>query len=94
MGCQGRLRKRRRQPLAIDAATVAKMVSEALFALELDIGVGVPTGMPAAVEPAAAVATVSAMEPAAVERERPELTDEPAAAPREYLVLNSQSILK
>ena len=45
--------------------------------------------MPAAVEPAAAVATVSATEPAVVERERPELTDEPAAAPREYWVLNS-----
>jgi len=74
---------------AIDSATVAKMVSEALFALELDIGVGAPTGVPAVVEPAAAVATVSAMEPAAVERERPELADEPAAAPREYWVLNS-----
>jgi hypothetical protein len=74
---------------AMDSATVAKMVSEALFALELDIGVGAPTGVPAVVEPAAAVVTVSATEPAAVERERPELTDEPAAAPREYWVLNS-----
>jgi hypothetical protein len=74
---------------AIDAATVARMVSKALFALELDLGAGVPTGVPAAVEPAAAVATVSATEPVAVERERPELTDEPAAAPREYWVLNS-----
>jgi hypothetical protein len=45
--------------------------------------------MPAAVGSAAAVATVSATEPAAVERERLELTDEPAAAPREYWVLNS-----
>ncbi len=61
----------------VDAATVARMVSEALFALELDLGAGVPTGVPAAVEPAAAEATVSATEPAAVERERPELTDEP-----------------
>jgi hypothetical protein len=74
---------------AIDSATVAKMVSEALFVLELDIGVGAPTGVPAVVEPAAAAATVSAVEPAAVERERPELADEPAAAPREYWVLNS-----
>ena len=74
---------------AIDAATVARMVSEALFALELDLGAGVPMGVPAAVEPAAAVATVPATEPAAVERERPELPDEPAAAPREYWVLNS-----
>jgi hypothetical protein len=41
------------------------------------------------VEPAAAVATVSVTEPAAVERERPEMTDEPAAAPREYWVLNA-----
>jgi hypothetical protein len=74
---------------AIDSATVAKMVSEALFALELGIGVGAPTGVPAVVEPTAAVAAVSAMEPAAAERERPELTEEPAAAPREYWVLNS-----
>jgi hypothetical protein len=74
---------------AIDAVTVAKMVSEALFALELDLGAGVPMGVPAAVEPAAAVAAVSATEPAAVERERPELADELAAAPREYWVLNS-----
>ncbi len=65
------------------------MVSEALFALELDIGVRAPTGVPAAKEPAAAVAAASATEPAAAERERPELTDEPAAAPREYWVLNS-----
>jgi hypothetical protein len=74
---------------AIDAATVVKMVNEALFALELDMGVGVPTRVPAAVEPAAAVVTVSATEPAAVERGRPELAEEPAAAPREYWVLNS-----
>ncbi len=74
---------------AIDAVTVAKMVSEALFALELDIGVKAPTGVPAAEEPAVAVAVVSATEPAAAERERPELADEPAAAPREYWVLNS-----
>jgi hypothetical protein len=74
---------------AIDSATVAKMVSEALFALELDIGAGAPPGVPAAEEPAAAVAAALAKEPAAAERERPELTDEPAAAPREYWVLNS-----
>jgi hypothetical protein len=74
---------------ATDSATVAELVSEALLVLELGIGVRAPTGASAAVEPAAAVATVSAAEPAAVERERPELTDEPAAAPREYWVLNS-----
>ena len=61
------------------------MVSEALFILELDMGVEAPTGVPAVVEPAAAVAAVSAT----AERERPELADEPAAAPREYWVLNS-----
>jgi hypothetical protein len=74
---------------AIDSATVAKLVSEALLVLELGIGVGAPTGASAVVEPAAAVAAVSAVEPAAAERERPELADEPAAAPREYWVLNS-----
>jgi hypothetical protein len=72
-----------------EAGTAARLVSEALFAFELDLGAKVLTGVPAAVEPAAEVATVSATEPAAVERERPELTDEPAAAPREYWVLNS-----
>jgi hypothetical protein len=71
---------------AIDVATAARLVSEALFALESDLGAGVPTRVPAAVEPAAAV---SATEPAAVERERPVLVDEPAAASREYWVLNS-----
>ncbi|MFO0001518.1 MAG: hypothetical protein ACK559_10330, partial [bacterium] len=55
----------------------------------MDLGAEVLTGLPAAVEPAAAVATASAAEPAAVERERPELADEPAAVPREYWVLNS-----
>jgi hypothetical protein len=74
---------------AIDAATVAKMVTEALVALELDMGVGAPTGVPAVEEPTAAVAAASATEPAVAERERPELTVEPAAAPREYWVLNS-----
>jgi hypothetical protein len=74
---------------AMEEATVAKLVTEALFALELDIGVRAPTGVPAAEEPAAAVAAVSATEPAAAEREQPELTAESAAAPREYWVLNS-----
>jgi len=74
---------------AAEAVTAARLVSEALFALELDLGAKVPTGVPAAVEPAAAVAAVSATEPAAVERERPVLTDGPAAASREYWVLNA-----
>ncbi len=73
----------------IDAATAARLVSEALCALELDLGAEVLTGVPAAEEPAAAVAAVSATEPAAVERERPVLVEEPAAASREYWVLNS-----
>jgi len=74
---------------AIDSATVAKLVSEALLVLELGIGVRAPTGASAVVEPVAAEAAVSAMEPAAAEQERPEQADEPAAAPREYWVLNS-----
>jgi hypothetical protein len=74
---------------AMEEATVAKLVAKALLALELDIGVRTPTGVPAVVEPTAAVEAASVMGPAAVERERPELTEEPAAAPREYWVLNS-----
>jgi S-DNA-T family DNA segregation ATPase FtsK/SpoIIIE len=73
---------------AAEAVTVARLVSEALFALELDLGAEVLTGVPAAVESAAAVAA-SATESAAVERERPVLTDGPAAASREYWVLNA-----
>jgi hypothetical protein len=45
--------------------------------------------VPAAVETAAAVEAVSATEPASVERERSVLVNEPAAAPREYWVLNA-----
>jgi hypothetical protein len=71
---------------AAEAVTAVRLVSEALFALDLDLGAGVLTGVPAAVEPAAAV---SATEPAAVERERPVLTNGPAAASREYWVLNA-----
>jgi len=74
---------------AAEAGTAARLVSEALFAFELDLGAEVLTGLPAAVEPAAAVAAVSATEPATVERERPVLVNGPAAAPREYWVLNS-----
>jgi hypothetical protein len=74
---------------AMEETTVAKLVAEAILALELDIGVRTPTGVPAVVESAAAMEAAPAMEPAAAERERPELTEEPAAAPREYWVLNS-----
>ena len=48
-----------------------------------------PTGVPAAMEPAAAVVAASATESATVERERPVLTDGSAAASREYWVLNA-----
>jgi hypothetical protein len=65
---------------AAEAVTAARLVSEALFALESDLGAGVPTGVPAAVEPAVVVMTVSAAESATVEGEQPVLTDGPAAA--------------
>jgi hypothetical protein len=74
---------------AAEAVTAARLVSEALFALELDLGAEVLTGVPAAVEPAAAVAAAPATESAAVERKRPVLTEGPAAASREYWVLNA-----
>jgi hypothetical protein len=46
------------------------------------------TGVPAAVEPAAATVAASAAEPAAVEGERPVLASGPAAASKECWVLN------
>ncbi len=49
---------------------------------------GVLTGMPAAVEPAAATAAGSAAEPIAVKGERPVLANGPAAASKECWVLN------
>jgi hypothetical protein len=74
---------------AAEAVTAVRLVSEALFALDLDLGAGVLTGVPAAMEPAAAVAAASATESAAVKRERPVLTNGPAVASREYWVLNA-----
>ncbi len=74
---------------AAEVVTVVRLVSEALSALDLALGAGVLTGVPAAVEPAAAVVTISAAEPAAVEEERPVLANGPAAASREYWVLNA-----
>jgi hypothetical protein len=74
---------------ATDSPTVAELVSEALLALELGIGAKAPTGTPAVVEPAAAKAAASAVEPAPARRERPELAGESAAAPGGYWVLNS-----
>ncbi len=63
-------------------------MSEALSALVLTLEAGVPGSMPAAVEPAAATVTASAVEPAAVEGERPVLANGPAAASKESWVLN------
>jgi hypothetical protein len=74
---------------ATEAVTVVRLVSEALSALDLALGAGVLTGVPAAVEPAAAVVAASAAEPATVEEERPVLANGPAAASREYWVLNA-----
>ncbi len=74
---------------AAEAVTAVRLVSEALSALDLTLGAGVLTGVPAAVEPAAAVVAASAAEPAAVEEERPVLANVPAAASKEYWVLNA-----
>jgi hypothetical protein len=74
---------------ATEAVTAVRLVSEALSALDLTLGAGVPTGVPAAVEPAAATVAASAAEPAAVEGEQPVLAYGPAAASKEYWVLNS-----
>jgi hypothetical protein len=74
---------------AAEAVTAVRLVSEALSALDLTLGAGVLTGVPAAVEPAAATVAASAAELAAVEGERPVLANGPAAASKEYWVLNS-----
>ncbi len=74
---------------AAAAVTAVRLVSEALSALDLTLGAGVPTGVPAAVEPAVATLAASAAEPTAVEGERPVLANGPAAASKEYWVLNS-----
>ncbi len=47
-----------------------------------------PTGVPAAVEPAAATAAASAAEPIAAKGEQPVLANRPAAASKECWVLN------
>jgi hypothetical protein len=70
---------------AAPAAEAVRLVSEALSALDLTLGAGVLSGVPAA----AATVTASAAEPAAVEGERPVLVDGSAAASKEYWVLNS-----
>ncbi len=68
---------------AAEAVTAVRLVSEALSALDLVLGAGVPTGVPAAVDSAAAVVAASAAEPAAIEKERPVLANVPAAASKE-----------
>ena len=73
---------------AAEAVTVVRLVSEALSALDLALGAGVLTGVPAAVEPAAAVVAAKAAEPAAVEGEWPVLAYGPAAVSKECWVLN------
>jgi hypothetical protein len=73
---------------AAEAVTAVRLVSEALSALDLALGAGVLTGVPAAVEPAAAVVAASAAEPAAVEGEWPVLAYGPAAVSKECWVLN------
>jgi hypothetical protein len=73
---------------AAEAVTAVRLVSEALFALDLDLGAGVLTGMPAAMEPAVAAAAAPAAELAAVEKRRPALANVPAAASVECWVLN------
>jgi hypothetical protein len=73
---------------AAEAVTMVRLVSEALSALVLTLEAGVPVDVPAAVEPAAATVTASAVEPAAVEGERPVLANGPAAVSKECWVLN------
>jgi hypothetical protein len=79
---------------AAEAATTVRLVSEALSVLALGLAAagepaaGVLTGMPVAVEPAAATVAVSATEPIVAKGERPVLTNEPAAASKECWVLN------
>jgi hypothetical protein len=73
---------------ATEAVTTVRLVSEALSALDLTLGAGVPTGVLAAVEPAAATGAASAAEPTATKGERPVLANGPAAASKECWVLN------
>ncbi len=73
---------------AAEAVTAVRLVSEALFALELDLGAGVPTGVPVAEEPAVAAAAAPVAELAAAEKRRPVLANGPAAASVECWVLN------
>ncbi len=79
---------------AAEAAMTVRLVSEALSVLALELAAagepaaGVLTGMPAAVEPAAATVVVSATESMAAKGGRPVLANGPAAASKECWVLN------
>ncbi len=79
---------------AAETVTTVRLVSEALSVLTLELAAagepaaGVLTGVPAAVEPAAATVAAAAVEPMAAKGERPVLANGPAAASKEYWVLN------
>jgi len=79
---------------AAETATTVRLVSEALSVLALELAAGgepaagVLTGVPAAVEPAAATAAASAAEPMAAKGEWPVLANGPAAASKECWVLD------
>jgi hypothetical protein len=81
---------------AAEAVTTVRLVSEALSVLALGLAAarkpaaGVLTGVPAAVEPAAATAAASAAEPIVAKGERPVLANGPAAASKECWVLNPE----
>ncbi len=79
---------------AAEAATAVRLVSEALSGLALELAAveestaGVLAGEPAAVEPTAATAAVSAAAPTAAEGRRPVLANGPVAASKECWVIN------
>ncbi len=79
---------------AAEPAAAVRLVSEALPVLALELAAvkesaaGVLAGEPAAVEPTAAKAAVSAAEPTAAKGGRPVLADGPVAAPKECWVIN------
>jgi hypothetical protein len=81
---------------AAEPAAAVRLVSETLPVLALELATveesaaGVLAGEPAAVEPIAATAAVSAAWPTAAKGGRPVLADGPAAGPRECWVINPE----
>ncbi len=77
-----------------EAETAVRLVSEALSGLALELAAaeesaaGVLVAEPAAVEPTAATAAVSAAEPTAAKGRRPVLANGPVAASKECWVIN------